>query len=70
MDRETHHPLQTGTIPGPSEVAHPIYYRLQSNNPIETRQGHCDLDVSSRETGLIPTAHHAALVVQIMHFLL
>ena len=66
----THHSLQACTIPSPSEVSHSPDSGPQSSNPIQTRQCHPDFKISTRETKLIPTGHHAALVVQIVSFLL
>jgi len=70
VDRETHHSLQGGTIPGPAEVAHRPDSGPQSSNPVQTRQCHRDFNISSREAELVPTANHPAFVIQIMSFLL
>ena len=70
VDQETHHSLQTCTIPSSSEVAHRPDSRPQSSNLIHTRQCHCGFDISSREAEPIPAADHAALVVQIVSLLL
>ena len=70
VDRETHHSLQGGTIPGPAEVAHRPDSGPQPSNPVQTRQRHRDFNISSGETELVPTANHPAFVIQIMSFLL
>jgi len=66
MGQNTHHSLQTGTIPGSSEVAHRPDGGPQTSNAAQTRQGHSNLDISSRETELVPAAHHAAFIVQLV----
>jgi len=70
VDRETHHSLQGGTIPGPAEVAHRPDSGPQSSNPVQTRKCHRDFNISSRETEPVPTANHPAFVILIMNFVL
>ena len=69
MDRNTHHSLQPGTIPGSSEVAHRPDSGSQTSNTAQTRQGHSGLNISSHETEQVPVAHHPAFVVQLVDLL-
>ena len=70
IEWDAHHSLQTGTVPSPSEIAHPPDGGPQTSNAAFTGQGHGGLNVASRETKLIPTGHHPTLVVQVVSLLL
>ena len=69
MNRGPHHPLQAGTVPSPSEIAHPPNSGPQTGDVALTRQGHSDLNIPTSETELIPASHHAALVIQVVSLL-
>jgi len=65
MDRETHNSLQGDIISGSPDVAHRLDDGPQTSNTAQTRQGRCHLNVSSRETELVPATHHAAFTTQL-----